>query len=309
MSMSQPRSGPLVGQITRGKTAPNRLRGVDRFLAAYDPELLTRTTGVFADAPYVDLGYGAEPTTTLESAARLRRVNPELRVLGVEIDPERVARGLPHVDDLTDFRLGGFNLPLQGGPARLVRAFNVLRQYQEAEVAPAIDTIMAHVAQGGLLVERIRKQPYTVLLLDEIEKAHPDLFDILLQVMDHATLTDNQGREADFRHVTLIMTSNAGAREMAAQAIGFDAGRAGDVRREIERLFSPEFRNRLDEVVHFDPLAPDVMLRVVDKFVKEVEEQLMERRIRIRLSDAARAWLAEKGYDPNFGARSLGRVI
>ena len=110
MSMSQPRSGPLVGQITRGKTAPNRLRGVDRFLAAYDPELLTRTSGVFEDAPYVDLGYGAEPTTTLESAARLRRVNPELRVLGVEIDPERVARGLPHVDDLTDFRLGGFNL-------------------------------------------------------------------------------------------------------------------------------------------------------------------------------------------------------
>jgi ATP-dependent Clp protease ATP-binding subunit ClpA len=163
--------------------------------------------------------------------------------------------------------------------------------------------------QGGLLVERIRKQPYTVLLLDEIEKAHPDLFDILLQVMDHATLTDNQGREADFRHVTLIMTSNAGAREMAAQAIGFDAGRAGDGRREIERLFNPEFRNRLDEVVHFDALAPDVMLRVVDKFVKEVEEQLLERRVRIRLSDAARAWLAEKGYDPNFGARPLGRVI
>jgi ATP-dependent Clp protease ATP-binding subunit ClpA len=163
--------------------------------------------------------------------------------------------------------------------------------------------------QGGLLVERIRKQPYTVLLLDEIEKAHPDLFDILLQVMDHATLTDNQGREADFRHVTLIMTSNAGAREMAAQAIGFDAGRAGDGRREIERLFSPEFRNRLDEVVHFDPLAPDVMLRVVDKFVKEVEEQLLERRVRIRLSDEARAWLAEKGYDANFGARPMGRVI
>jgi ATP-dependent Clp protease ATP-binding subunit ClpA len=163
--------------------------------------------------------------------------------------------------------------------------------------------------QGGLLVERIRKQPYTVLLLDEIEKAHPDLFDILLQVMDHATLTDNQGREADFRHVTLIMTSNAGAREMAAQAIGFDAGRAGDGRREIERLFSPEFRNRLDEVVHFDPLSPDVMLRVVDKFVKEVEEQLMERRVRIRLSDAARTWLAEKGYDPNFGARPMGRVV
>ena len=125
--------------------------------------------------------------------------------------------------------------------------------------------------QGGLLVEKIRKQPYTVLLLDEIEKAHADLFDILLQVMDHATLTDNQGREADFRHVTLIMTSNAGARELAGRAIGFVGGRAGDGRKEIERLFSPEFRNRLDEIVAFAPLAPEVMNRVVDKFVREVE--------------------------------------
>jgi ATP-dependent Clp protease ATP-binding subunit ClpA len=116
--------------------------------------------------------------------------------------------------------------------------------------------------QGGLLVERIRKEPYTVLLLDEIEKAHPDLFDILLQVMDHATLTDNQGREADFRHVTLIMTSNAGARAMQARGIGFGAGRAGDGRKEIERLFSPEFRNRLDEVVGFGDLPPEVMGKV-----------------------------------------------
>ena len=105
--------------------------------------------------------------------------------------------------------------------------------------------------QGGQLVEKIRKEPYTVLLLDEIEKAHPDVFDILLQVMDHATLTDNQGREADFRHVTLIMTSNVGAREMQARGIGFGAGRAGDGQKEVERLFSPEFRNRLDEIVRF----------------------------------------------------------
>jgi ATP-dependent Clp protease ATP-binding subunit ClpA len=163
--------------------------------------------------------------------------------------------------------------------------------------------------QGGLLVERIRKQPYTVLLMDEIEKAHPDLFDILLQVMDHATLTDNQGREADFRHVTLIMTSNAGAREMAAQAIGFAGGRASDGHKEIERLFSPEFRNRLDEVVHFDGLGPEVMGRVVDKFVKEVGEQLRERRVEISLTPAARSWLAERGYDPLFGARPMARVI
>jgi ATP-dependent Clp protease ATP-binding subunit ClpA len=163
--------------------------------------------------------------------------------------------------------------------------------------------------QGGLLVERIRKNPYTVLLLDEIEKAHQDLFDILLQVMDRATLTDNQGREADFRHVTLIMTSNAGAREMNALGIGFGAGRAGDGAKEIERLFSPEFRNRLDETVHFASLAPEVMGRVVDKFVKEVAEQLSERKVEIELTEAARSWLAEKGYDPDFGARPLGRVI
>ena len=163
--------------------------------------------------------------------------------------------------------------------------------------------------QGGLLVERIRKSPYTVLLLDEIEKAHQDLFDILLQVMDRATLTDSQGREADFRHVTLIMTSNAGAREMNAKGIGFGAGRAGDGAKEIERLFSPEFRNRLDETVHFASLAPEIMGRVVEKFVKEVAEQLSERKVEIELTEAARSWLAEKGYDPDFGARPLGRVI
>jgi ATP-dependent Clp protease ATP-binding subunit ClpA len=163
--------------------------------------------------------------------------------------------------------------------------------------------------QGGILVDAVRKSPYAVLLLDEIEKAHQDLFDILLQVMDHATLTDNQGREADFRHVTLIMTSNAGAREMTARAIGFGGGSAGDGSKEIERLFSPEFRNRLDEIVTFSALAPEVMGRVVDKFVREVADQLRERKVEIDLSDAARAWLAEKGHDPLFGARPLARVI
>ncbi len=163
--------------------------------------------------------------------------------------------------------------------------------------------------QGGILIEQIRKQPYAVLLLDEIEKAHPDIFDVLLQVMDHATLTDNQGRAADFRHVTLIMTSNAGAREMASQAIGFSGDRAGDGGKAIERLFSPEFRNRLDEIVRFDNLHPDVMLRVVEKFVLEMQAQLRERRIQIELSPAARQRLAEKGYDRDFGARPLSRLI
>jgi ATP-dependent Clp protease ATP-binding subunit ClpA len=163
--------------------------------------------------------------------------------------------------------------------------------------------------QGGQLVEKIRKEPYTVLLLDEIEKAHPDIFGVLLQVMDHATLTDNQGREADFRHVTLIMTSNAGAREMQSQGIGFGSGRAGDGGKEIERIFSPEFRNRLDEIVHFSELAPDVMGRVVDKFVAELEAQLRERKVKVELTPEGRAWLAEKGYDRDFGARPLARVI
>ncbi|HTO51768.1 MAG TPA: ATP-dependent Clp protease ATP-binding subunit ClpA [Myxococcota bacterium] len=163
--------------------------------------------------------------------------------------------------------------------------------------------------QGGILVDAIRRTPYAVLLLDEIEKAHPDLFDILLQVMDHATLTDNHGREASFRHVTLIMTSNVGAREMTARSIGFSGESRGSGQKDVERLFSPEFRNRLDEVVKFKSLSPEVMSRVVDKFVTEVESQLAEKKVQIALTGAARAWLAEKGYDKHFGARPLARVI
>jgi len=163
--------------------------------------------------------------------------------------------------------------------------------------------------QGGILIEQVRKHPYAVLLLDEIEKAHSDVFDVLLQVMDHATLTDNQGREADFRHVTLIMTSNAGAREMASRAIGFTEGRRGDGHQEIEKLFSPEFRNRLDEIVRFDTLAEEVMERIVDKFVGHLEAQLRERKIEIEVLPAARKRLAKKGYDPDFGARPLERLI
>ena len=163
--------------------------------------------------------------------------------------------------------------------------------------------------QGGILVDGVRRNPYAVLLLDEIEKAHQDLFDILLQVMDHATLTDNHGREASFRHVTLIMTSNVGAREMAQRSIGFGEGAKSDGKKDVEHLFSPEFRNRLDEIVRFNQLSPEVMCRVVDKFVAEVEVQLREKKIKIELTDAARRWLGEKGYDPKFGARPLGRVI
>ena len=163
--------------------------------------------------------------------------------------------------------------------------------------------------QGGILVDSVRKNPYAVLLLDEIEKAHTDLFDILLQVMDHATLTDNHGREADFRHITLIMTSNVGARDMARRAIGFGTHLAGDGKSEVERLFSPEFRNRLDEVVTFNQLTPPVMEQVVLKFIAEVEGQLGQKKVTIEFSPAARTWLAERGFDPLFGARPLARVI
>jgi len=163
--------------------------------------------------------------------------------------------------------------------------------------------------QGGILVDAIRRTPYAVLLLDEIEKAHQDLFDILLQVMDHATLTDNHGREASFRHVTLIMTSNVGARDMTARSIGFAGDARSDGQKDVERLFSPEFRNRLDEVVKFKQLTPEVMGRVVLKFVREVEAQLADKKVQIELTPAALAWFAEKGFDKLFGARPLARLL
>src|SRR5205085_12119047 len=170
-------------------------------------------------------------------------------------------------------------------------------------------------------VDAVRTQPYSVVLLDEIEKAHPDIYNILLQVMDHATLTDNAGRKADFRNTVLILTSNAGSREMSARSIGFaegvggadDDGRertaAGKAKAALERVFSPEFRNRLDAIVTFKPLSPSAMETIVDKFVLQLESQLSDRKIAITLMPAARAWLATAGYDRVFGARPLARVI
>jgi ATP-dependent Clp protease ATP-binding subunit ClpA len=164
--------------------------------------------------------------------------------------------------------------------------------------------------QGGLLTDAIDKQPHAVLLLDEIEKAHPDLFNILLQVMDHGKLTDHNGKSVDFRNVILIMTTNAGAAEMAKPAIGFEReARVGDDQEAVERMFTPEFRNRLDAVIPFASLSPEVVERVVDKFVIQLEVQLADRQVIIELSDEARQWLAVKGYEPRFGARPLGRVI
>ena len=167
--------------------------------------------------------------------------------------------------------------------------------------------------QGGLLTDAIRKTPHCVLLLDEIEKAHMDMFSILLQVMDHATLTDNNGRKSDFRNVVLLMTSNAGAREMSGNAIGFKAGleedRASRGVAAIEKLFSPEFRNRLDAVIPFHSLTQEIMEKIVDKFMAELGAQLAAKHVTVELAPGARAWLAKVGFDPAFGARPLGRVI
>jgi len=167
--------------------------------------------------------------------------------------------------------------------------------------------------QGGLLTDAIRKHPYSVLLLDEIEKAHPELFNVLLQVMDHATLTDNNGRKADFRNVVLILTTNAGAREMSSKAVGFGDSVAGPdttkAKKAIERTFTPEFRNRLDGWILFSGLSPDTILKVVDKEVGLLQEQLLEKKVTLELSKEARGWLADNGYDPHFGARPMARLV
>lgn len=166
--------------------------------------------------------------------------------------------------------------------------------------------------QGGLLTDGIRKHPHSVLLLDEIEKAHPDLYSILLQVLDHATLTDNSGKKADFRNVIIIMTSNAGTREMSTLSIGF-GDQKNDIRskgkKAIEAFFSPEFRNRLDAIINFNSLTVDIMEKVVDKFMDEVNEQLASKKVYLNISKRVRTWLAKKGHDPRYGARPLIRVI
>jgi ATP-dependent Clp protease ATP-binding subunit ClpA len=164
--------------------------------------------------------------------------------------------------------------------------------------------------QGGLLTEAINKHPHAVLLLDEVEKAHPDVFNLLLQVMDHGTLTDNNGRKADFRNVVIVMTTNAGAQEMNRPSIGFrHQDHASDGMEAIKRLFTPEFRNRLDAIIQFNPLDPTVITQVVDKFIFELEAQLQDKGVTIEVDDSARLWLAERGYDPKMGARPMARVI
>jgi len=164
--------------------------------------------------------------------------------------------------------------------------------------------------QGGLMTEAVNKHPYCVILLDEIEKAHPDIFNVLLQVMDHGALTDNNGRKADFRNATIIMTTNAGAENLSKTNMGFtSAKQAGDEQADIKRLFSPEFRNRLDATVSFAPLSQDIIIRVVDKFLIQLEDQLHDKKVEATFSDALKAYLGKKGFDPLMGARPMARLI
>jgi len=164
--------------------------------------------------------------------------------------------------------------------------------------------------QGGLLTDSIDQHPHCVLLLDEIEKAHPDLFNVLLQIMDHGKLTDHNGKSVDFRNVILIMTTNAGASDLAKEAIGFGRSeRVGDDIEAINRMFTPEFRNRLDATIGFAGLSPTIITRVVEKFIMQLEVQLEDRNVAIEMTEKARSWIGEKGYDKHYGARPLARMI
>ncbi|PIE02745.1 MAG: ATP-dependent Clp protease ATP-binding subunit ClpA [Acidobacteria bacterium] len=190
--------------------------------------------------------------------------------------------------------------------------FDMSEYMEKHSVARLIGAPPGYVGfdQGGLLTDAVNKTPYAVLLLDEIEKAHPDIFNILLQVMDHATLTDHNGKSADFRNIILIMTSNAGAKEMARNTIGFgDLSSKSRSKQEVERFFSPEFRNRLDGIIHFGNLSSEIMIKIVEKFLAELQAMLTPRKVTLDYSDRAMEYLANKGYSPTFGARPLHRLI
>ncbi len=271
-----------------------------------------------------------ERTVSSTDRARLQNLEDELKrvVFGQDQAIEAVARaiklarsGLAHPDrPVGAFLFAG---PTGVGKTEVARQlakvmgveflrFDMSEYMERHTVSRLIGAPPGYVGfdQGGLLTDAINKNPHCVLLLDEIEKAHPDLFSILLQVMDHATLTDNNGRKADFRNVVIVMTTNAGAQELARTMIGFGTGvTIGNPRAAIDRMFSPEFRNRLSAIIEFAGLGPEIIARVVDKFVGELAERLAAQKVRLEVSEAAKKWLADKGFDPRFGARPLGRLI
>ncbi len=271
-----------------------------------------------------------ERTVSSSDRVRLQELEPELKMVVYGQDPaiEAICRsiklarsGLGHPDrPVGSFLFAG---PTGVGKTEVARQlaktmgvefirFDMSEYMERHTVSRLIGAPPGYVGfdQGGLLTDAINKTPHCVLLLDEIEKAHPDLFNILLQVMDHATLTDNNGRKADFRNVVLIMTTNAGAQELSRAMIGF--GRevsTGSPKAVIDRMFAPEFRNRLSAIIEFDPLSPEVIARVVDKFLGELQDRLVVSKVTLEVSDAAKKWLGEHGYDHKFGARPLNRLI
>jgi ATP-dependent Clp protease ATP-binding subunit ClpA len=303
--------------------------GVAARLRASGPEAVTvgardaeRTVARMARIP--------ERTVSSSDRARLQNLEDELKqaVFGQDPAIAAVARaiklarsGLAHPDrPVGAFLFAG---PTGVGKTEVARQlakvmgveflrFDMSEYMERHTVSRLIGAPPGYVGfdQGGLLTDAVNQNPHCVLLLDEIEKAHPDLFSILLQVMDHATLTDNNGRKADFRNVIIVMTTNAGAQELARTMIGFGTDVAtGNPRNAIDRMFSPEFRNRLSAIIEFGSLSPEIIARVVDKFVGELAERLAAQKVKLEVSEAAKKWLAKKGYDPRFGARPLGRLI
>jgi ATP-dependent Clp protease ATP-binding subunit ClpA len=271
-----------------------------------------------------------ERSVSSSDRARLQNLEPELKkvVFGQDSAIEAVCRaiklarsGLAHPDrPVGAFLFAG---PTGVGKTEVARQlayvmgvefirFDMSEYMERHTVSRLIGAPPGYVGfdQGGLLTDAINKTPHSVLLLDEIEKAHPDLFNILLQVMDHATLTDNNGRKADFRNVIIVMTTNAGAQELARAMIGFGASvTTGSPKAVIERMFSPEFRNRLSATIEFAPLPPPVIEQVVDKFLGELQQRLNASKVTLEVSPVAKKWLAQHGYDTRFGARPLGRLI
>jgi len=298
------------------------------------PDLRKQTLGPHEiEAVVAKMAKIPEKTVSVSDEEALRGLEPELKT--VIFGQDKAVAALVAAIKLARAGLGAAEKPigsfLFSGPTgvgktelakQLARILGVaflrfdMTEYMEKHtVSRLIGAPPGYVGfdQGGLLTDAVRKTPYAVLLLDEIEKAHPDVFGILLQVMDHATLTDNNGRKADFRHVILILTTNAGARELAAAQLGFGRGGSPSTlersKSAIERTFNPEFRNRLDAWIAFDQLSPEAIVKVVDRQVAELADQLAEKQVRLELTPEGRAWLAEKGFDPAFGARPMARLI